>query len=460
MTRLPSTDTFPDTFTFGVSTAAYQVEGHIQNDWHHWEEAGRLKSPDMRCGRGVEHWRRYREDYRLARDLGAGAFRMSLEWARIEPSPGQFDTRVLEGYRERLLAMRAEGLRPIVTLHHFTHPTWFHDTTPWHDPRSVSAFRQFVRRVAPILCGLDAMVITLNEPMVLLLGGYLQGLIPPGISDPRALELASANLVRAHVAAREEIKELCGEDVQVGISQNVIAFVPDRPWHPLDRAIAAIGAKAYNHGFLEAITDGRLRLSMPGLVNVNTPIPEARDALDFVGMNYYTRAHLRFVPKPPFLEFHYRDRHTRGLTDIGWEDYPEGLGMMIDEMRRYELPIWLTENGIDDRTGERRPHYLHAHWRQVLDAMGRGADIRGYLHWSLMDNFEWLEGWGPRFGLYRVDFETLERIPTPAVDYFRSVASERRLFAPPGRRPMPAVTATAAARSAGNLPLTQPSAAL
>src|SRR5690606_9319169 len=124
MNRLPSPDTFPDTFTFGVSTAAYQVEGHIQNDWHHWEEAGRLKSPDMRCGRGVEHWRRYREDYRLARDLGAGAFRMSLEWARIEPSPGQFDTRVLEGYRERLLAMRAEGLRPIVTLHHFTHPTW------------------------------------------------------------------------------------------------------------------------------------------------------------------------------------------------------------------------------------------------------------------------------------------------------------------------------------------------
>lgn len=429
MHTVPNQDFFPPDFTFGVATAAYQVEGDIENDWSEWERAGRLHDKDMRCGRGVDHWRRYREDYRLARAAGARAFRLSLEWARIEPVRGRFDGAVLEGYRQRLLAMRAAGLRPVVTLHHFTHPTWFHAQTPWHAPESVSAFRSFVRAVAPLLRGLDPLVIPFNEPMVLLLGGYLQGLMPPGIADPRALELAAGNLVRAHVAAREELLAVLGP-TQVGISQNMLTFAPDRPWNPLDHVIAHYGAQAYNHAFLEALVGGVLNLSMPGLVKTTQVIPGARDSVDFIGMNYYTRAHLRFLPRPPFVAFHYRDRHARGLTHIGWEDFPEGLGTLLKELGRYNLPIWITENGIDDRTGDRRSHYLHAHWQQVLNARAAGADVRGYLHWSLMDNFEWLEGWGPRFGLYRVDFDTLERIPTPAVDYFRTVAEGRRLITP------------------------------
>ena len=189
---------FPEGFTFGVATAAYQVEGHIENDWSEWERAGKLKDPDCRCGRGVDHWTRFDEDVALAKDVGCDAFRISLEWARIEPQRGQFDERIIDEYRQRLKRMKAAGVRPVVTLHHFTHPQWFHRETPWHDPQSVEVFRRYAKVCAQILKGLDAMVITFNEPMVLLLGGYIQGVIPPGIADGRkamAALLKSASIL-------------------------------------------------------------------------------------------------------------------------------------------------------------------------------------------------------------------------------------------------------------------------
>ncbi|MFN0064579.1 MAG: glycoside hydrolase family 1 protein, partial [Myxococcaceae bacterium] len=394
---------FPEQFVFGVATAAYQVEGNIENDWSDWERRGRLKHADMRCGRGVDFWNRYAEDYRLARDVGATAFRVSLEWARIEPEPGRFDGAAIEAYRERLLAMKAAGLRPVVTLHHFTHPAWFHKKNPWHMPESVEAFRRYAAVCAKILLGLDALVLTFNEPMVLLLGGYLQAVIPPGIADGGMAARALENIARSHVAARREILEHAGHH-DVGISQNMMAFAPDRSWNPLDRTVAKLASNAYNHAFLDALCTGELNVFMPGLMRARCNIDGGRDALDYVGMNYYTRAHLRFIRKPPFIQIHYRDVFQRGLTHIGWEDYPEGFGQMLDEVRRYNLPVWITENGIDDRTGERRPQYLHQHWKEVSQALSRGVDVRGYLYWSLLDNFEWLDGWGPRFGLYHVDF--------------------------------------------------------
>lgn len=427
---------FPEGFIFGVATSAYQVEGHIENDWADWERAGKLKEAGARCGRGVDHWNRFDEDYLLARNVGSEAFRMSLEWARLEPARGRLDEAAVDGYRQRLLRMKAAGLRPVVTLHHFTHPTWFHREAPWHEPESVPAFRAYARACGRILQGTGALVLTFNEPMVLLLGGYVQGVIPPGISDGKRSIRALANLVRAHVAAREELLAACGR-CEIGISQNVLAFAPARMWHPLDRALCHLGSWNYNHAFLNALREGRLKVNMPGLGAINEVIPGARDSVEFIGINYYTRTHIRFTARKPFVEYTYRDVHRRGLTHIGWEDYPEGFGQLLLEMKRYGLPVWVTENGIDDRTGERRPHYLYSHWKAMLRAIKQGVDVRGYLYWSLLDNFEWLEGWGPRFGLYHVDFETLERQPTPACHYFRHVALTRALSrpedAPPAR---------------------------
>ncbi len=432
--RPPTRRRFPDGFTFGVATAAYQVEGGIENDWSEWERQGRLTDPAMRCGRAVDHWNRYDEDLQLARSIGATAFRISLEWARIEPSPGGVDEAAVEAYRARILKMKAAGLRPVVTLHHFTHPTWFHRLSPWHAPGSVEAFRRYAKVCARILEGVEGlMIIPFNEPMVLLLAGYLQGVFPPGISDGPKTVAALVNLLRSHAVAREELLQRV-PGALFGTSQNVLALAPDRPWHPLDRVLTHLGRDAYNHAALRALRTGELRLFMPGVASVRRRIEEidpAGGAIDFVGLNYYARAHLRFVPRPPFLDFRYRDRSGLGLTDIGWEEYPPGLThLLLEAQRAYGLPLWITENGLDDRTGARRPAYLHRHLAALLDAVAQGADVRGYLHWSLVDNFEWLEGFGPRFGLFRVDFDTLERSPTPACAYFRRLATTGELTMP------------------------------
>ena len=431
---------FPPDFTFGVATSAYQVEGGIDNDWAQWERAGKLNDPHARNSRGAGHWDRFFEDVELIKALRATAYRMSIEWARIEPKRGFWDEGALHGYRARLEALVKAGIRPVVTLHHFTHPVWFHAETPWHEPSALVSWRRYIDRCVELLAGLDVAVTTINEPEVFLLGGYLSGKMPPGISDGKLAFAAVPNLVRAHVIARQALLARPGpKPIPIGIAQNVMMFAPRRVWNPLDQALSRLAEANYNHGFLEALFTGKLRLQMPGLLAGRADIDGAERSTDFTGINYYTRAHLSFVSRPPFVAFDFLDRNRRGLTDIGWEDYPEGFGALLKQMKRYGVPVWVTENGLDDRSGTRRPRFLYEHLRQLLLARRDGVNVTTYLHWSLMDNFEWLEGWGPRFGLYRVDFTTLERMKTPACDYFARLATERVLTPPEltGEAPAP-----------------------
>ncbi len=426
MSSTPSDARFPDDFVFGVATSAYQVEGDIENDWSDWERAGKLKDPQARCGDAVQHWARFFDDVPLISALGATAYRLSIEWARVEPRRGHFDEAAWAGYRARLEALVKAGITPVVTFHHFTHPRWFHQETPWHEPASLGAWQRYVTRCAALLDGLDVVVTTLNEPNVLLLGGYLAAQMPPGLADGRKAFAAFANLVRAHVLARQALRDR-GHRAPVGIAQNLLRFAPARRWHPLDQALQRLADANYNHAFLEALKTGVLQLQMPGFTAGRERIDGAEDSTDFTGVNYYTRAHLRFLARPPFVDFSFRDVHRRGLTDLGWEWFPEGFGETLRQVQRYGKPVWVTENGLDDRAGSRRVAYLRAHLAQVLEARRDGVDVRGYLHWSLMDNFEWLEAWAPRFGLYRVDRDTMARTWTPACDEFRRVATGRVL---------------------------------
>ncbi len=427
---MPEPSRFPDDFTFGVATSAYQVEGGLSNDWTDWEAAGKLKDKRARCGRGIDHWNRFASDLELIHGLGVTAYRLSLEWSRIEPEPGRFDDAALKGYRERLELAVKKGIRPVVTLHHFTHPRWFHAQTPWHEPSSLAAWERYVKKCAELLEGLDVAVVTLNEPMVLLLGGWLSGLMPPGLNDPRLGWKVLLNFARAHVIARNAVRARSPK-VPVGIAQHMMEFAPDRWWHPIDQALTRLADAHFNHTLLEALTTGVLQVGMPGFFAGKETIDGAKDSMEYVGVNYYTRSHLRFLPRPPYVEFVFRDPLKRGLTDIGWEWYPEGFGRALRSVKRYGRPVWVTENGLDDRAGTRRPRHLYEHLLQVLKAREEGVDVRAYLHWSMFDNFEWLDAWGPRFGLYRVDFETLERTATPAAGYYRSITTTRTLVPPP-----------------------------
>ena len=431
-------DEFPPDFSFGVATSAYQVEGGIDCDWTDWERAGKLKDPHQRCGDAVEHWKRFFDDVPLISKLGATTYRFSIEWARVEPVQGQWDDEALKGYRARLEALVKAGIKPVVTLLHFTHPKWFHVASPWHEPSSLVSWERYVRKCAELLEGIDGVqVTTINEPNVFLLGGYLSGMIPPGFADGGKTFVAMANLARAHVAARHAILER-NKTATFGVAQNMLVFAARRRWNPLDHALARLAHGAYNHAFLEALQTGVLSLAMPGMSAGRAKIDGGENCTDFTGLNYYTRVHLKFVPKAPFMIMEYLDPNNRKLTDIGWEWYPEGFGQVMRQLKKYGKPIYITENGLDDRSGTRRAQYMYEHLKQVLEARADGVDVRGYMHWSLMDNFEWLEAWEPKFGLYSVDRTTMERRWTPACEYFRGVATSRRLTPPTAAEQKPA----------------------
>jgi beta-glucosidase len=277
----------------------------------------------------------------------------------------------------------------------------------------------------------------LNEPSAWLSGAYLAGVIPPGKKGLFELGRAFLSLVRAHATAHRILKAETGGRAQIGVAHNVLRFVPAREDSFGDRFVAGYVHAHYNHAFPRALATGRVRLgSIPGL-RFDETVPEARGTLDFLGINYYSRVFIKVKPFPrptvPIEPF-YEDRDGHGVTDLGWEIHPTGMTEVLVEMAKYGLPMYVTENGLDDRDDSRRAAFLYDHLGAILDAAEKGADVRGYLHWSLVDNFEWLEAYGPRFGLFSVDYATLVRRPTKAVELYRAIIGEKAL---PDRRPEP-----------------------
>lgn len=435
---------FPDGFLFGCATSAYQIEGGIRNDWSLWEEAGRLKEGSARCGRATDHWNRWPGDFALLQSLGANAYRFSVEWSRIEPEPGRYDDRAIARYVEMASALRDLGIEPFVTLLHFTHPIWFHETCPWHSGggRCVERFEAFAERMGRAFGDRVRFWTVLNEPGVWLTGAYLAGVIPPGRRNLLELGRAFVAQVRAHAAARRVLKRLSNGRAQIGIAHNVLRFAPARRDRLGDRLASRFAAEFYNHAFIRALVSGRVHIGgAPGFgFQIDEIVPEAAGTLDFLGINYYSRVFLELTPfsagRMPWLSTFYEDRGTHGTTDLGWEIHPEGLTEALLDMARYQLPIYITENGLDDRDDSRRGAFLYDHLAAIRAAIARGADVRGYLHWSLVDNFEWLEAYGPRFGLFSVDYQTMARRRTRAADLYEAIIREQAL---PPARPEPRV---------------------
>lgn len=405
---------------WGVAVSHYQVEGNDPCDWSDWESAGRTKGGA--CGEGVGSWDRYEDDAGLAVAAGANAFRFSVSWSRVEPKRGVFDEKALERYRRLVDHQIRLGLEPVVTLFHFTHPRWFHDETPWTSPASVNAFARFARKTAAALGpGVRAYTV-LNEPLVFLLGGYLDGLIPPGVANGRAMGKAFDHMLAAHAAAAAAIRDV-NPAAAIGIAHNMIGLAPERSWHPLDRLATSVAHRLYNRGVLEAFATGRFSISFPPDLHVRVRRDELPGSLDFFGVNYYSRAHMRCPGRTRWpADFAYFDRTGRGLTDNGWEIVPESLPGLLKEASVLGLPLVITENGLADADDSRRPSFLVEHFGALR--LAGGAPVAGYFHWSLLDNYEWLDGYGPKFGLYEVDRATFERRPRASVEVFRRLGRQ------------------------------------
>jgi beta-glucosidase len=420
---------FPPSFLFGTATSATQVEGGCTtSDWFDFaRQPGRIKHgdrPDVAC----DAWRRWEDDVALQASLGLGAHRMSIEWARIEPREGELDHAALDRYRAMVGALRAAGIEPMVTLHHFTLPAWLAGTGGVLADGFAQRLARFARVAVDALGDLCRLWLTINEPNVLAASSFLLGSWPPAMKNPMAAVRAHHRLLEAHVAAYRALKDARGDQVQVGVAHHLRVAEPDRPDSAADRAAARTFGRVFNDAFALATCTGRMYGPLDAVVGRGGfRVAEARGTQDFFGINYYSRDLVRFAPGRPQELFTAR-RVPAGaeLSDLGWEIYPEGLGALVRTWaRRSGLPVYVTENGLADAADSRRASFLERHLAELARALADGVDVRGYFHWSLVDNFEWAEGYEPRFGLVEVDFATQARRPRASARRYAEIARTR-----------------------------------
>ena len=408
---------FPDGFLWGTATAAHQVEGgNRNNDWWAFERRRGL----VRSGRATDHWNRVAADTRLMKQLGANAYRFSIEWSRVEPREGTWDEEAWDHYAREVRGLLANRIKPLVTLHHFTLPRWLGGGVL--DERFPSLFARFAAEAARRFPEIELWC-TLNEPNVLVFDGFVLGKWPPGEKCYGSASRAVEALLRAHAAASAAVRRVL-PGAQIGVAMHLRVFDPGRRWLALDWIAAALLEESFNWSFYDSITSGRISFDVPGFPRLDKPHAPLLNSVQWFGLNYYTRDMVRFSLQEPSLA--HRSAGPGPANDLDWEVYPEGLLRLLRATHaRYHLPIYITENGIADREGQRRAVFIRSHAHAVSRALELGVPVRGYFHWSLMDNFEWEKGFKPRFGLYRVDYRNdLARTPAPGSEAFTELAPE------------------------------------
>jgi beta-glucosidase len=423
---------FPENFLWGTATSSHQVEGgQTNNDWWAAEQQGGYVFEDQKSGLACDWWRNAEQDFDRMAAMGMTTHRMSLEWSRIQPKPGVWSHDALQRYREMIIGLLQRGIQPMITLHHFTSPLWFSEMGGWENPKSPAMFDAYVNKAVSALGDLVELWCTINEPMVMIAQAYLLGNWPPGKQSLNAGLQVALNMARAHGLAYHSIHRI-NPAAQVGLAKHIVVWHPRRVLLPTDRFVTWLVNRISNHIFLEGVTHGVVRI--PGRRAV--PLPEAEDTLDWLGINYYQRFRLSlklrsllglFFPQAlgDLVEQSTKPGHQKGPG--GWgEIYAGGLFRTLKSMLRYRTPIYITENGIPDRDDRYRPAFIATHLHQLWRAMQEGVPVRGYYHWSLVDNFEWSEGYNPefRFGLFGVNFKTQERIPRTSGQFYEKIINQ------------------------------------
>jgi beta-glucosidase len=408
---------FPQGFLWGTATSSHQVEGgNDNNQWWDWEQQGRVWNGDQ-SGDACGWWCDPTPDLDRAATLGQNAHRMSLEWSRIEPEDGRFDDTAIERYRTMLQAMRARGIRPMVTLHHFTNPRWLEAQGAWLNGNTPRRFARYAGYAVEALGDLCDLWCTINEAAIYAGLSYGSGSWPPGRSNPLLARRVLVNMLRGHALGAAAIHAL-GPQHKAGLVHNFHLFDPATP-APQDLALASFYDLLNNQVILHALRTGRL---LPPFGNELREVPYLRESSDFFGLNYYTRSRVSFLSRTPRWVF------GRAFTpmdvdqsDIGMDEktygeiYPHGLYRALRRIgSRLGLPIYVTETGLPDDDDDQRPRYLYSHLAEIHNAIRDGVEVRGVFVWSLVDNFEWAHGWGLRFGLYHLDQHTGERRARPS----------------------------------------------
>lgn len=400
---------FPSDFRWGTATAAHQVEGHLVNNWTHHEQQNNL----VQSGAACDHWNRWEEDFQLISELGLNSYRFSVEWSRIEPTEGTWNNDALAVYSNMVDNLLERGIRPVVTLHHFSHPQWWEAKGGFADRANAPHFVRYCERVFEVLSDRVETWITINEPTVFSTMGYTLGMFPPGHRSLRATLRVMRNLLLAHADVYQALKKIRPE-VRIGIAKNVTLFDPKNRWSPIDWPLARLLEWFWNGAWRSGVENGRMFFG---------DVSAAKGTLDFVGLNYYT--HVLVGPASvSLLKMKFPKRAHEVATEFGYPMYAEGLRRALDWLAPLGLPIEITENGVADANDTLRTEHLKRHLWVLSQAIQDGHDVRSYHHWSLMDNFEWAEGYSMRFGLHHVDFETQERTLRPSGAVYKHIIEQ------------------------------------
>lgn len=426
---MPDSLPFPDGFIWGTATSGHQIEGgNDASNWWAWERE-RQSPARQQSGRSVDYWNRYEEDHALMARLGYRAFRLGVEWARVEPARGKIDEEALRRYTDILASLRAHGIGICLTLNHWVLPQWVVRQGDWLNPRTLDDLVRFAGVVAERLGEFPDWWITLNEPMVSTMAGNLLAHFPPQRRSWRAFR----RTVAAHLEAHARLYELIhrhvpaapgGGPTQVGVAK---AYPWVEPWGSpgLDGLYERVAAKLFrllSYGAWDrSIMTGRRHVLFGGDV-----VPELRGSYDFCGINYYTRLSLKRASGPGSRYGVTEKQAPPGIarSDMGWQVYPEGLAAVVRHVwQRFRKPIVITENGIADAADSQRPAYIVRHLAAVHRVLAEGIPVQGYFHWSFVDNFEWREGYSKKFGLVQVDVSDprLERRPRRSAQLYSEI---------------------------------------
>lgn len=392
---------FPKEFLWGAATAAHQVEGgNFNNDWWEFEQKGLIHDSSS-SHPSCDHYNLYQQDIELLKKIGCNAYRFSIEWSRVEPKEEIFDDEEWKHYEKFIEALRKENIEPVLTLHHFTNPLWAIQKGGWRSEQSVLWFARFVEEVVKRFKGKVHWWITINEPNVYILLGYLAGYWPPQKKSLVSTAQVYKNMVEAHKKAYEIIHLSC-PDSYVSIAHHWTVF---DSWSTClgERILTSLADWLWNRIFLESI----------------------RGYLDFVGLNYYTRQRIRLNFRSP-QNFFVNAFPTPG-KEAGfaiWENYPEGLLRALRRLKEFKLPVIITEYGMPRGFKVDPPDYLKEGIKGMKRALNEDVNVKGFFYWSLMDNFEWREGLSARFGLYEVDYSAQKRTLTPAGEIYSKHLSE------------------------------------
>lgn len=392
-----TTNAFPEGFLWGTATSAHQVEGgNWNNDWWAWEHdpAGPCVE---RSGDACDHYHRYADDIEMLASLGFNSYRFSLEWSRIEPEPGEFSAAALDHYGRMVAACRDAGMVPIVTLHHFTSPRWLAAAGGWANPDTAGWFARYTERVMQRLGDEVWMVCTINEPNIVATMGHLVGIFPPGEHDLERRDAANDTFIEAHRQAVAAVR--AAGSARVGLTLAMSEWVADDGAGDLVEALRG----PFEDVFLEAARGD-----------------------DFIGVQTYTRTRVG-----PGGQLGPEDGVETTL--MGYEFWPEALEATIRRAwaQTGRVPVFVTENGIATDDDTRRIEYVGRALAGVQRCLADGLEVLGYIYWSALDNFEWVVGFGPTFGLVAVDRTTQERIPRRSALWLGRVAQDNRLEAAP-----------------------------